>query len=318
MEKIIAECKTIWTEEQNQHAIRIIQDGLSGKKLSGGDYHIIKKFEVVSMGGVYKIRNKQSGRYMVTKHEAPLIIANSHSESGHGGEKVTFKAIKDQYHNIPMPVVKEYISNCETCCEKKRRKETGPGMVFKPIAVKDFNDRAQIDLVNFQTCPDGNYKYVLHYIEYLTKYHILRPLTSKCAKEVAEELLNIFTDFGAPVVLQADNGGEFTADIIKELTTLWPSLKLVNGRPRHPQSQGCVERANAELKKKVQIWMKKHKSSNWSRGIRFVQWQMNTTHHQTINTKPYNALFGINPRCGLTKKFPDSFLQTNSSEIQEV
>ena len=58
------------------------------------------------------------------------------------------------------------------------------------------------------------------------------------------------------MVLQADNGGEFTADIIKELTTLWPSLKLVNGRPRHPQSQGCVERANAELKKKVQIWMK--------------------------------------------------------------
>ena len=166
-----------------------------------------------------------------------------------------------------MPVVKEYISNCETCCEKKRRKNTGPGMVFKPIAVKDFNDRAQIDLVNFQTCPDGNYKYVLHYIEYLTKYHILRPLTSKCAEEVADELLNIFTDFGAPVVLQADNGGEFTADIIKELTSLWPSLKLVNGRPRHPQSQGCVERANAELKKKVQIWMKKHKSSNWSRAF---------------------------------------------------
>ena len=55
MEKIIAECKTIWTEEQNQHTIRIIQNGLSGKKLSGGDYHIIKKFEVVSMGGVYRI-----------------------------------------------------------------------------------------------------------------------------------------------------------------------------------------------------------------------------------------------------------------------
>ena len=44
---------------------------------------------------------------------------------------------------------------------------------------------------------------------------------------------------------------------------------------------------------------------------------MNTTHHQTINTKPYNALFGINPRCGLTKKLPDSFLQTGSSEIRE-
>ena len=131
MEQIIAECKTIWTEEQNHHAIRIIQDGLSGKRLSSGDYHIIKKYELVNMGGVHKIRDKKSGLYMVTKHEAPLVIANSHAEIGHGGEKVTFKAIKDHYYNIPMAVIKNYISNCETCCEKKRRKETGPGMVFK-------------------------------------------------------------------------------------------------------------------------------------------------------------------------------------------
>ena len=98
-------------------------------------------------------------------------------------------------------------------------------MVFKPIVVKYFNDRAQIDLVNYQTSPDGEFKYALHYVEYLTKYHILRPLKSKCAKEVALELLYIFLDFGAPVVLQSDNGREFTAQIIRELTEIWPSLK---------------------------------------------------------------------------------------------
>ena len=50
-------------------------------------------------------------------------------------------------------------------------------------------------------------------------------------------LLDIFLTFGAPATLQSDNGREF----ITELTTLWPELKLVTGRPRHPQSQGvCV------------------------------------------------------------------------------
>jgi hypothetical protein len=44
---------------------------------------------------------------------------------------------------------------------------------------------------------------------------------------------------------------EFTANIITELKLLWPELKLVHGRPRHPQSQGSVERANADIKSMI-------------------------------------------------------------------
>ena len=266
MDQCIAECQTIWTEEHHQHVVRVLRDGRNGSKLNSSEYHILRKFKLVSMGGVDKVADKKTNCYMATKQVALLVLTNAHAETGHGGEKATFKQIKDQYHNIPMTVVKDYISRCERCCEKRKKKETGPGMVFKPIIVKDFNDRAQIDLVTYQTCPDGSFQYVLHYVECLTKYHILRPLKSKCAKEVANELLKIFLDFGAPVVLQSDNGREFTAQIIRELTDLWPALKLVNGRPRHPQSQGCVERANADMKSKLAIWMKEQNSRNWSMG----------------------------------------------------
>ena len=48
----------------------------------------------------------------------------------------------------------------------------------------------------------------------------------------------LFLLIGAPVVLQSDNGSEFTASVITELQGLWPDLKLVHGKPRHPQSQG--------------------------------------------------------------------------------
>jgi hypothetical protein len=42
--------------------------------------------------------------------------------------------------------------------------------------------------------------------------------------------------------------------VIKELMEMWPSVKIINGRPRHPQSQGLVERANGILQQKLGKW----------------------------------------------------------------
>ena len=76
----------------------------------------------------------------------------------------------------------------------------------------------------------------MHYQDHLAKVSILRPLKSKRAAEVAHQLTDIFLVLGAPHILQSDNSREFTANIITELKLLWPELKLVHGRPRHPQS----------------------------------------------------------------------------------
>jgi transposase InsO family protein len=56
------------------------------------------------------------------------------------------------------------------------------------------------------------------------------------------------------MILQSDNGREFTANIITDLKSLWPDLKIVHGRPRHPQSQGSEERANADVKEMLATW----------------------------------------------------------------
>ncbi|XP_041378891.1 KRAB-A domain-containing protein 2-like [Gigantopelta aegis] len=82
--------------------------------------------------------------------------------------------------------------------------------------------------------------YILKYVT-SQSFVILRPLSSKRAAEVAFQLLDIFLLFGAPAILQSDNGSEFTAQVITELKELWPQLIMVHGKPRHPQSQGSVE-----------------------------------------------------------------------------
>jgi hypothetical protein len=113
---------------------------------------------------------------------------------------------------------------------------------------KDFNSRGQVDLVDMQSMPDGNYRFIMNYQDHLTKFCIIENLSSKRAAEVAYTiLLNTYLVFGAPHILQSDNGREITAEIIKELKVLWPDLAIVHGKPRHPQSQGSVERSNADI-----------------------------------------------------------------------
>jgi hypothetical protein len=100
---------------------------------------------------------------------------------------------------------------------------------------------------------------------------------SKTAAEVAMHLLKAFSIIGAPQILQSDNGREFRAAVVEELCVLWPGLKLVHGRARHPQSQGSVERSNAEVKKLLGTWIRENKSLKWSVGLNFVQFQYNTS-----------------------------------------
>ncbi|XP_064096547.1 uncharacterized protein LOC135208374 [Macrobrachium nipponense] len=76
------------------------------------------------------------------------------------------------------------------------------------------------------------FKWILVYQDHLTNFVILRALTSKCAAEVAHNLLDIFLLIGAPSILQSDNGTEFTAEVITELKLFWPRLVMVHGKPR--------------------------------------------------------------------------------------
>lgn len=104
------------------------------------------------------------------------------------------------------------IECCETCNRKKSTVQKG--VVIKPIVTKGFNSRGQVDLVDFQSSPDGEYRWLMNYQDHATKFLHLRPLKSKRAINVAEELSKIFFTFGAPRIFQSDNGKEFVNDVI--------------------------------------------------------------------------------------------------------
>ena len=69
-------------------------------------------------------------------------------------------------------------------------------------------------------------------------------------------LLDLFSNEGIPAILQSDNGGEFVSTIIRNLMPKL-GIKLINGSPYSPTTQGQVERFNRTLKfllrKEIQI-----------------------------------------------------------------
>jgi hypothetical protein len=83
--------------------------------------------------------------------------------------------------------------NCENCNMKK--KHISKGVVVNPILSKEFNSRGQVDLIDFQSNPDGKYKCVMVYQDHLTKFCNIKPLTSKKASEVVFNLIDVFTIF---------------------------------------------------------------------------------------------------------------------------
>ena len=119
------------------------------------------------------------------------------------------------------------------------------------------------------------------------------------ASEVAYQLMDIFCVFGAPFILQGDNGREFANKIIQNLADMWSGMKLVHGKQRHSQSQGSVERSNQDVRDILVAWMSDNNTKTWSERLRFNQSKKNRALQSVIKTSPYEAMFGTAQRIGL-------------------
>jgi hypothetical protein len=210
-------------------------------------------------------------------------LSDYHIRTGHGGVGKMRVTLSNKY-TIRRSAIETFLSICAICNSKK---ESNRKLVIKPIVSKDFNERGRVDLVDFQSLPDGKYKWILNYQNHHTKFVFLFPLGSKRAVEVASNLLTIFLTFGAPKFLQSDNGREFINSVINKIKEFWPERIIVHGRPRHPQSQGSIERRNQDFENMLRAW--NNKSKKWSVGLKFVQFQKNSLHHRIIGQSPYKV-----------------------------
>jgi len=133
------------------------------------------------------------------------VIDLSHIAVGHGGRDRLKVETSRKYANITTDMINIFLSLYETC--QKKEKIEKKGLVSKPFCILNLIvSRCQIDLIDLQSQPNAQFKFILNYQDHLTKFVLLHPLHTKRAEEVASHLLDIFLTFGAPVLLHSDNG----------------------------------------------------------------------------------------------------------------
>jgi len=227
-------------------------------------------------------------RFLVPYEELYEIISDYHTKTGHGGNVKLRTAITK--YAVPRPAIEAFLATCRTCNFKRSNKPHK--LVFEPVTTEHINKKGIVNLIDFQSTPDGKYKFILYYQDHNTKFLSLRPLKSKQAIELATNLLSIFLTFGAPEVLESEINREFISLVIVELKNLWPDCVLVYGQFRHPQILENIQ----DVENSLRAWMVQNKSTKWSVGVQFVQFQKNCSHHLVIGKSPYKALFGNDPK----------------------
>ncbi|CAF4947546.1 unnamed protein product [Pieris macdunnoughi] len=288
--------KKPWTSQRILEVIEQIKRSRVTMQRVSSDYYWSAKYDVMETSDkdylIFKRKTADDPTVrIVAVDEYFDILTEVHKAVGHGGREKMIYSIKNKFH-IPKKAIEIYIKLCAVC--EMKRSMPKKGIVTKPIISPDFNSRGQ---------------------DHATKFLHLRPLKSKRAVEVAFELFKIFLEFGAPLILQSDNGKEFTAHVIEELVQLWPECKIVHGGPRRPQTQGSVERSNQDVENMLRCWMKDNDSANWSVGCYFVQYYKNSSFHRIIGRSPYRALFGSDPKTLLKgTNIPDSVISSIQTE----
>ncbi len=195
---------------------------------------------------------------------------------------------------------------------------------LKMIISKQCGSRFQMDTIEMPSYL--GYCYILRVVDHLSTYGFVRKLKHRNGEEMGDELVHILSSSMIPDVLQLDNGREVSdflivsvylwnlilhfwyITIVLKMHLIWFSLPfseyckmfssvpwshVVKGRPRHPQSQGCIERSHATFKTALRAWMKENDNTpNWHLGMHVVQCQVNN-HPIKVrgNLTPYSMYY---------------------------
>lgn len=244
---------------------------------------------------------------LVWKEKALDILRGIHRPSEGVCKVVGLHSLVKQFNlrffcNGIRQLAREFLKSCPDCQLRTPFPTISPPL--RPIRSYGPFERLQADLIDmapgqkrsFMTKNRGQYRYILVIKDCFSKFCWLIPAKTKSADEIHSILHNFFYyDEGAPKYLQTDNGSEFIAEVIKNLCASL-GVKIIHGKPYHPESQGQVENLNKRVKKKIAKMLCQRSADDqaklWPYLLPRVAREINTTWHHTIRDVPFKVFKG--------------------------
>lgn len=233
-------------------------------------------------------------RVVPDEKDRRILLSEAHDEIGHyGAEQIVKRLHTDGFHWPKlMNDAIEFVRQCDQCQKHNIvRRGYSP---LKSIYAYVPGDHWAIDLGQGPTTikNDSGASYFLVMVDVCTRFCILKPVVKKTAAEIAQLLIDVFSTFGYPAVLQSDNGTEFSNSLIKDLN----DAMGVNHRfitPLKASTNGLAERYVQSTKKmlrKATMGIGK----NWDFYLPSIQLALNNQISKRLNSTPFSLMFARN------------------------
>ncbi|XP_031558423.1 uncharacterized protein LOC116294878, partial [Actinia tenebrosa] len=195
------------------------------------------------------------GRRLLRSSEINNVVTEQfHRTKGSGAAKIVY-SLRDNLIGLSRKKVQEILNSDKF--HYKRNAKFYNKATLNPIRARDVQSRHHIDLMDLgksgmQICVAASYG-------------------GKEQPRIAKALRDIYYGHGPPRVIQCDQGTEFKGAIRKLCQRF--EIKIICGRPYHPQSQGKVERSDKTLRAKMEYDLAKmcDEGINWARGLPIYQ-----------------------------------------------
>ena len=169
-----------------------------------------------------------------------------------------------------------------------------PTPPLQSIPVGGLFHRVGVDVLQLPLTEAGN-RYVVVFLDYLTKWVEAYPIPNQSAETIAHVLVNeIFCRHGAPEHLLSDRGTNFLSELVQEVCKHL-RIKKVNTSGYHPQTDGLVEKFNSTL---ISMISKVAQSSgrDWDCHFPYLLFAYRVSVHESTKESPFYLLYGRDPR----------------------
>ena len=211
--------------------------------------------------------------------------------AGHQGVNRTLMALQLRFYWPNMRGdVTTWCQQCKTCGVAKALPIRRKSPLQQRLTGGPF-ERVGIDLMGpFETTSNTN-QYIVVMQDYFTKWVIAEALPDKSTMGVADVVyMRWIAQYGCPMQIHSDQGGEFTSHLIRELCAALRIEKTVTTAYR-PQSDGMVERANRTIQNMLKAYVNANRD-DWDDHLASVLCAYRATPHDSTGVTPFKMLHG--------------------------
>ena len=189
----------------------------------------------------------------------------------------------------------QYVTSCEKCqkvCKKVKRAKAP--MIIMPTATRAW-EKVIFDIVGPLEKSRKGHEYILVVIDVHSHFPEAFPLKVIDSKNIANELVKLFSRVGIPSVLQHDQASNFISKLMLQLYSLL-GIKNIASSCYHPETNALVERLNGTIKKLLKTCLVGRDTRTWDEILPLVLFSIRASKSESTGFSPFELMYGYQIR----------------------